>query len=1139
MGEKSGSASSKPSKHIASNSSPDVSLSNSSGAANRLVSLQNLCQLLPDLVNNILHLYVRAATFTAEQVPQVVFSETTIRFAKLLALIQVSRGTLDDRGLRAVVLNEDVPPPQDNGPSQIANFPIKSDIAAVLFRAFPASVAERPMDIRDRANILAGIASVLSKLGYHRKKAFILRELMSNLLPALIQSRKDSAAELGVHPAASLSSFDFQRPRIGRTDYFDSSGSLEQGADSFLVMICEVYGVVLSSSLYQSDSKAYQDISRTIDETSAETAIENVAELIGTRALSQSNLRLFGNKHLKFDVLRSCINVSEAMPDLRGILKFSGDLLRTAGSGIVPAIDSSDGSPDLSIEDQVRLSQNVSRTVSAARKLGLDHVEAEYWDEFLLRKVEIVKSTLAKAPTPHGKAHLEVAGTLIAEKEKGPFIYNPFLVKPDSSVPEAMLVAHEEAVFSVIVQNLYDFDVDIEWIKLDTSNVLLETLTQGVVIGPYRTQTIHLIGIPKASGSLNICGCIVKIKGCRERSFSIFQTPWRAKQDGKIKRLGLSAAEKPKSRPISSNSGPARIQRRSAPLGPIASTLAIKVIEPQPHVVIKSISLPQSAIMLLEGETKRFTVTLHNISTSIPVDLLLFTFTDSTMSSLPSSMVNKELSSAAVYEAEFSAYQNEAFRWRRQTNDHELSIAPDSDLSFEIEVLGKSNLTYGNIQIDYSHLGVSRTEVSDQFYTRQINIPITVSVHASVSLLRNDFQPFEGDFAWQNKRQPLSNGSAHSTPPDKRQRAVSRPTAKTENRFQSLLKRLGLGSHGDDHCLVLLDFRNAWPDPLSVSVQVRESLSKDQSACDPWKRAYTVHEILQPGHISRLVLLLPRLFLENPHLPVPSLNPANKRQYVVSASKMSPDGERVTRESFWYREEILKHIRASWQEDTTGRKGDISLRSLQLTPQMVQAIKLEDVAISMSLDSASHEDIAKNPTIAEEHDTSPTSSLPPDVVQQTGRSTYLLSSDTFLILTSTIHNRLPHPISPLLRLQPSLLHTHSPHSALDLSKKFAFNGVLQRALSVIHAGETRVVRLGCTFLCKGEFEIGAVVEEIRLCGEESRKGSGGGRARAATGDLLGDDFLKRGSEKRRVWCTREALRVTVKGSGAEQDDEEW
>ena len=1090
---------------------PDPPSLKAANAANRLVSLQNLCQLLPDLVNNILHLYVRAATFTADQVPQVAFSESTIRLSKLLTTIHASHGTLDDRGLQSVVLNVHEPQPHDTAPTYLASFPTKSEIAAVLFRALPNSASEKTLDTIDRLRILAGIASVLSSLGHHRKKAFISRELVYILLPALVQSRKESAAELGVHPAASLSSYDLNGVGAGLEEVFGRYGSSEHGARSFLALVCEVYGVVLSTS----PGFKYAELKQ--DSTQTDTIPEKVetlytAEAVEARAVRHATLRSFGNQTLKLDVLRASINVCEALPDFRGVLQFSSDLLRTAGSGIVPASDTHDGSPSLSIEDQGRLSQNISRTVGAARQLGLDHVEAEYWDEFLVREIKILKSKHEKFPALHDKTHLAVPNELGIEKERSPFIYNPFLTKP-GSLAEDMLIAHEEATFIVTVQNLYDFDLDIEWIKLDSSGVLMDTMVRGVVIGPYRTQEIQLLGTPNASGSLSITGCTAKIKGCRERGFPTFKTPWKDKQDGKIKLLGLAAASIEKVRPVSVTSDPTRSQPRRLLKGPVSSKVVIKVIEFQPHLLLKGISLPQSAIMLLDGETRKFVVTLQNASSTVPVDLLLPTFTDSSLSLLQSVLSNKDLSPPDLYEAELSLYRRKALKWRRHADEAEPLIAPNERFTLEIEVTGKPGLTSGLIQIDYGYLGIPRAEVRDQFYTRQIILPITITVNRSVSLIRNDFLPFTGDFAWHNQqRQQLPNGSAQSTPPDRRSRAISRTSTRTENRFQSLLERLGLGSHGNDHCLLLLDFHNSWPKPLSISVQVRESLSKPSSHCDPWKRAYTVHEVLQPGHTSRLVLLLPRISLPNPHTPIPSLNPANKRQYVVSASKISPEAELTSRESFWYREEVLKYIRASWEEETTGRTGEIPLRTLQVTPSMVQALKLEDVAVSMRLTSS---------------DTPSSPDSQPPAVGQTARSSFSAATDAFLTLHIAIHNRLPTPIFPLLRLQPSLLHQANPAIALDLSKKFAFNGLLQQALPLLKAGESKEVELGCVFLCGGEFEIAAVVEEVRVWkpgkGDAERTGSDVG----GEDDLL-DDGIVKGSGERRIWAAREPCVIVVR-----------
>ena len=1121
---------SKLSKHTPSNSMPDLSSSGTASASNRLVSLQNLCQLLPDLTNNILNLYSRAATFTTDQLPQVVYSESTIRFAKLLAIVAASHGTLDDSGLQSIVLNKVNQHAINSVPSKLSSFSTKSEIAAVVFQAFPGPASEKSLDLSDRVNILSGIATVLARLGYHRKKAFILRELMSIILPALVQSRKDNAAELGVHPAASISAFDLDPGGIGTEEVPDVYSPHELGTQSFLQMVCEIYGVIISPlSGFKNNQESTQG-----EKPSSTIEAFDTANTIETRALKYANIRSFGSSNLKFDVLRTSINICEALPDFHGILNFSTDLLRTAGSGIVPASDSSDGSPILSIDDQMRLSQNISRTISAVRQFGLDHMDVEYWDEFLVRQVEVVKSTTAGALILRNKTHLEVASKLGAEKEKSPFIYNPFAVKQNAGTAEAMLIAHEEANFSIVVQNLYDFDVEIEWIKLDTAGVPIETMSRGLVVGPYRTQTIQLFGVPAFSGPLKVIGCVAKIKGCRERKFPIFDTPWKNKQDGKVKQLGLAAAGIEKSRPISTLSDSGRMQKRSTPSGPIASSIIVEVVEPQPNIVVKAISLPQSAIMLLEGETKTFTVTLQNTSPTVSVDLLLLTFTDSTLTALQAMLTGKKLSPSDLYDAELSSSCKEAFRWRRQDKDLEPTIAPNGELVLEIDVLGKHGLTDGTIQIDYGHLGVPKADVKDNFYTRQLIIPLTVTINTSISLAWSDFLPFTGDFAWHNQQHHKSLiGSAQSSPQGQSSRPTSRQNTKMENRFQALLERLGLGSHGDDHCLLLLDYHNSWPNSLSISVQVRESLAKNQNPDDPWKRAYTAHEILQPGQTSRLMLLLPRITIADPYAPIPSLNPANKRQYVVSASKVSPGVERATREAFWYREEVLKYVRASWEEDTTGRKGDINLRAkLHLTPRMIGALKLEDVAISISIaDSLS---TPPTPNQVKEKDSARLHENPSQSssrVTQIARSHFKTTTDTFLTLRVHIQNRLSHPLNLLLRLQPTL-RNHPHATTLDLSKKFAFNGLLQRKLDPLARKDSMEVTIGACFLSSGEFEIRASLEEVKSMSRDI-EGKGKREGSQEDTDESGEMLLR--MKERRVWGMREACVISVRDEEGEEE----
>jgi hypothetical protein len=741
----------------------------------------------------------------------------------------------------------------------------------------------------------------------------------------------------------------------------------------------------------------------------------------------------------------------------------------------------------------------------------MDRAEAEYWDEFLVRDIEVVMPFSSNVPIPRAKTQLDVTGFTGPEKTEGPFIYNPFMSKPTSAVAEPVLIAEEAAVFKLLLQNLYDFDVEIEWIKLDTLGMDIDTLAQSIIIGPYRTHSVQLLGTPKSAGQLTVIGCIAKINGCRPRRFPLFQKPWKDQQDGKMKHLGLMALKRSRHRPVSVASDPSRILEDLGMRPPAPSTLILNVIEAQPIVIVKHTSLFQSAIMTLEGETKNFTITLQNTSSNTPVDLLLLSFSDSTSAVLQSLVTNKDLSVAEIYEAEISSYKRPPFRLRRTELDQAIVIAAGGELILEIEVYGKPGLTHGAIHIDYSHLGVPKSKVKDRFYTRQISFPFAVTVNSSIDLIRNDLLPFTGELALPQNHGRISSQESPNTTLD-----IIQSSRKAANASPFVLDRLDFGTSSDDQCLVLLDFHNAWPGPLSLCVQVREKPRKDSSE-DGWDTAYTVHEILQPGYTSRLVLLLPRISLEHQHSPIPSLNPATKRQFILSASRLSPDVERTARAAFWYREEILNHMRASWEEESTKRHGEIDLRALRFTPRMIDAIKLEELGIEISISTPSVFSSAPSSPITP-HPTS-TFSQP---LQQLGRARFLVSTDTFVTLTTRITNRLSQPIYPLLRLQPAL--RNQPYNiALDLAKRFAFNGVLQRALPILAAGESHEITLGCVFLCAGEFEIAASVEEVRVWDSGPEKvGEGGSRKRAETGDIgtaIGE------VPERRVWYAREVCEV--------------
>lgn len=1082
----------------------------------RLVSTQDLTGLIPDLINNILNLYVRAWTFTDDKIPALVFSESTIRFCKLLTIIRVSHGVLDDEGLGQIVLNAQIS--QQAPVDKPIPFPSKSQISAILFRACPSPYPDDALPILDRTVILAGISSVLSDLGYGRKKALVLKELASVLLPALVQARKDGAAEMGVHPAASLVALGAAFGNATSHHSDSCFGDSEYGLRGLLITICRVYRILIPAPPEMEDAAARKHLGN--DQMSSEwlSAYDSDDSII-TRIVEQASTSLYGAQQLKLDVLRACINICEALPDLGGVLRFSADTLRTAGSGIAPGPDSDNGSPALPIEDQVRLANNITRTLSASQQLGLGSLEAEYWDEFVVRGIELAETEPSKNPIRHAKVELDTAGTAQAQAVKNPFIYNSFSNKTATNTQEPILVAGEEIMFRATLQNLYDFDLEIESIELESDGVPFESLPISAIIGPYRTQTMGLKGRASSSGSLHITGCVVKIKGCRERRFPLFVEPWFLKVDVKTKPYDILTSTSSYEATFSESQIDTDGIKR---YGPATSSLRLNVLDFQPIVALKSVSLPQSAAMLLEGETKTFTVTLQNLSPTVPADLLLIAFQDSIASQLQSALSNKDLSLAELYELELAVTRNQNFKWLRTAADPEPIIKPGGSTTISVEIYGRPGLSYGTLQIDSAHLGAPISEAPPQFYTRQLLVPLAVTVNASIDLLRNDIAPLTSDFAWRNQQRhsqaPSTSSSTSSTPETRIRPSISHRKSRDDNRFRSLLSRLGLHSPDQEHVLLFLDLRNSWPNLLTTSIQVRQinTASNDPpSTSDAWKRAYTVHETQQPGHTSRLVLILPRLYVSNPHVPIPSLNPSTKRQYVVSASRdASREAELAARETFWYREELLKHVRATWREDSTGRSGAINLRSLHLSLRMVTTLKLEDLAVRFTVHRSAH----------------PSSPSPSPKIDQTSLNSFTVPTSAFLTLRTHIYNRSSQPIHPLLRLQPLL--RHQPHNiALDLSRKFVLNGLLQRVLPMLEAQSTTEIDIGFCVLSEGKYEVGASVEEV-----ESLDTAAG---RKKNGEETTEDFALKswthGKGERRVWYASEPC-VLVAEDGRDDAD---
>jgi hypothetical protein len=1028
-------------------------------------STQNLISLFPDVVRTILTMYTRAIAFTAEKLPHVLLCEVKIRLVGLLLVVSSKKATLDqhllDRLLRESRLGKN-----DPVMSVSSNVGVrKEELVNLLLEAIPSPSETLPLN--DSLEILLGISSLLSYLGLGRKQAFFLKEVLSAMIPGLVEARKIGAAEMGIHPSAGL-------PMLQGTSTGGSS-RLKHSIKPLLTLIGQMYGVPYDN-----------------DRSFAES--NTGVQAIGIRMRIWADARSHGDPTLKMEVLRYCINICEALPDLQGILAFAVQLLHTARNVITLPPTHLLGPPSLSQEEQTRLFNTIKRTVGAAARLGQINLFAEYWDDFLIRGVEPLDPSERCRFTVHSPQDLAAVVTPSTATKRDPFIYSSFAKTKAKSDTNVGLTAGEMAYFAVILQNPFEFDVEIDRISLISEGCAFAASDHSVVLGTYCSQKFIMSGKPTSHGILRITGCWARVRYCHERSFHIFSKQWSPEPHIKLKQQ-RSTNDRPNLRDSEEAERLASVSFKD--LEP--DTLSLTVLESQPMLSVTGSTLSQPAVMLLEGEIKSFQITLHNNSTIASADFLLFTFQDSATTQLQDALAGRELSPAELYELQLQLAGTPSLRWVPEENDvSEPTIAAGTSSTFRFEVFGKPGLLRGVVQVDYAHVGVPRSEMKEKFYTRQLRYPLSLTVNGAIEIPRCNILPFTGDFAWSNQQRvdngvSSTNGNSQKASPQNRSRSTTATASiRHDDHLMPLLSRLGLGSHGSDHCLLLLDLRNVWPNPLSISIQVRESSTKTTSPTDPWRRAYTVHEILQPSHISRVVLLLPRFLIRIPHSPIPLIG--NQRQFVVSASKLSAESEAANRETFWYREELLKYVRGTWRDHSTGREGEINMRKgIRLSARMIDAMKIDEVEIDFSIRAL------------EEPSHSETDPGKKAEVTRTGRAHFVLQTNTFATLTAKIRNYSSDRLHVLLRLQPSL--RNQPHNiALDLSKRFAWTGMLQRALHPpLEAGETREAKLGIIALCEGDFEVGATVEEVRHNVKQP----------------IQSGSLPLGATKRRIWHARE------------------
>lgn len=994
--------------------------------------LKALTSTVTVVVHMIITIYNRASHASAgDIVPQLVYSECMIRLSKLFTAINLADGIIDDKCLSELVLAKHIMARREISLSKGHVHPSKRDIAAILAAALPNPHEDNGLSPSDSILILAGIASVYHSLNMQRKKSFIVRELLSTLIPGLTQAQIIGAAEAGIHPSSGLTA-------IAQANGNSSIGD-EQGLEGFLNLLCHTYGIP--------ESKWTRSIANSlVHENGANGTHRTANSLLPKELLGSFLLRSFGDIQIKIDILRLCIELCEALADYQGVLHYSTTLLRTAGPGVAPSAATTDVLVNLSSDDQVQIATKINRTVNEAKLAGLVGIEAEYWDEFLVRGLYILDSSGPFLLKPHRKADLKTTKVVV----KDPFIHNPFLDVSRTQKWPNLLATGDEREFVVSLQNPFDFAVEIEYLRLTAGNVDLGITKQNFTLKPYRTQSFSISGNLSSTGLVEVTGCIVKVQGCNERLFPIFNEAWTPPADVKIKDLGLLQTNGPNSR-VSKTSSMSLEEYCNG--FPKSSHISLTAIPEQPTLVISRSSVAEDAVMLVEGEQAKLSLTVTNTSTTV-ADFIHISVYDSISLDLQKALSQKGILPADLYEMEYQLVKIPAI----EVDEYQPQvIQPSCSETFHFTVRAKPGLTTAVFQFDYACLQVPHVADEDTFFTRQVTYNLALTVNASIQVHRLEIVPLSFD--------------GHIGPSQVADDTAIDPSVHTE----------------EEQCLVLVDLRNAWPSPLTASLQLTSPL---ESSAD---HSLSNSVVIKPGQIVRQILAVPKIYISNPHQRIMPISASRNRQFVVSTDRISPELERSIREVFWFREALLKCISGSWKfsDDETDRgRGMIDLRNIRFHPRMIEALRLPDLDVQFSLESTS--------------------------ATRLGKSKFQVQVNEFCKLKITLRNRSPKTISPMLRLQP-LLADQSREANLDISKRLAWSGSLQRPITRIQPQGEASIEIPICALCEGEFEISASVEEIQPALDERQKD---GRKNELLDDLVMD-------EGRRTWIGGRICRLVA------------
>ncbi|RKP24868.1 TRAPP II complex [Syncephalis pseudoplumigaleata] len=537
----------------------------------------------------------------------------------------------------------------------------------------------------------------------------------------------------------------------------------------------------------------------------------------------------FGWAVLQVDVLRECIRVCEIVRDYDRMVHYATQLLRRRRDY-------------LHRDDQARIAGSLHRMVAHATSIGVrKQFNGLFWHNGFLRHLEACK------PLEHRRPHLRKrrlhSGT---ETGTDPFIYNPFAKKTGEDTRKMIWVVNEPVYTMVTLWNPFAFDLELQEIRLITDGVAFESESAAALIPAGAPLTLRISGTPKEAGQLSIRGCSVVVFGgvyeefylrspCDEEGGGDDSDGSRRVQATERQKTQLAIRQRPKHRQYMHTQWTRSIQA--------VDRRGCRHKDDANHRLLTSTTM---------------TITLENIGREA-VNFIMPTFTENPT---PPPTGNHQLrpSKEDTYEQDrFLAYTH-AFQWPLDAAAGEdstcVTIMPGSTYDLTVGLYGKRNSTGGSIQIDYGHeqqcdeAAEDGNTPSDIVYTRQLSVPVLLTVRRTLELLNADVLMVN-------------------------QRDVCLSEAEAMSMINQMIEH-----HRDQWCLLTLDVRNIWSTPFHLQFSLKQPSHTTATSDADEADAAIAHTsvMIQPGAAKRILLPVERLALrDEAQQPIPLVN----KQFVV------------------------------------------------------------------------------------------------------------------------------------------------------------------------------------------------------------------------------------------------------------------